>query len=276
MNALAAYLQQSSREVETLLDSLLPSEQTQPAILHQAMRYSLFAGGKRLRPALCFAACEACGGTRDQAVRPAAALEVLHTYTLIHDDLPAMDNDDLRRGKPTCHKIYGEANAILAGDALLTLAFELLAGSDLEPARMVMELAKAAGSTGVIAGQVEDIANEGQALDEDTLRFIHRHKTGDLIRAAVRLGVIASGTDQALEPLTRYAEHVGLAFQIADDVLNATSDSDTLGKAVGSDAQQGKQTFVAFLGLEKARREAERLVHEAVALLGDLPGPTAP
>lgn len=276
MNAVDAYLSACARRVEAYLDTALPAAAERPAILHEAMRYSVFAGGKRLRPALCFAACEACGGRAEDALRPAAALEVLHTYTLIHDDLPAMDDDALRRGRPTCHVAFGEANAILAGDALLTFAFELLAEAGPAAGRMAGELARAAGSRGVIAGQVEDIAHEGKPLDEATLRYIHRHKTGDLIRAAARLGVLASGNDGPLEALTRYAENVGLAFQIADDILNATADADALGKATGSDAARGKQTFVALMGVGRAGEEAEQLATDAVGHLAALPGPVEP
>ncbi len=279
--ALDAYLQERGRRVDAYLDQQLPPASARPAALHQAMRHAVLAGGKRLRPILCLAAAAACGGREDDALRPGAAIELLHTYTLVHDDLPAMDDDDLRRGRPTVHVVYGEANAILAGDALLTLAFEWLADCPAPPpaapTALIRELARAAGHAGVIAGQVEDIAGEGQPLDADRLRYIHTHKTGDLLVAALRLGARTAGAAEAqVDQLTRYGQAVGLAFQIADDVLNATSTAEQLGKAVGTDAARGKMTYVALHGIEPARAEARRLVEEAVAALPGLPGPTEP
>jgi geranylgeranyl diphosphate synthase type II len=272
---LTKYLEESRRFVEEALDRHLPPEAERPSLLHKAMRYSVQCGGKRLRPILCLASCEAAGGTPGSAIMPAVALEYLHTYSLIHDDLPAMDNDDLRRGKPTSHKMFGEANAILAGDALITLAFEVL-GQTIVPApypptALVLELATAAGSRGVAGGQFEDLASEGYEPHPEQLDYIHTHKTARLIRAACRLGAIAAGaTLEDLEALSVYGERAGLAFQIADDILNATSTLEELGKAVGSDAARGKMTYVALYGIEGAQERAEALIREATAALAEL------
>ena len=276
---LQSYLAAGREQIDGALDQSLPRPDDRPGTLHEAMRYSLFAGGKRVRPIICLAAAEAVGGRRDAALGPAVAVECLHTYTLIHDDLPAMDDDDLRRGRPTSHKVYGEANAILAGDALLTLAFEVLASvvppTPYPPPSLVLELARAAGSRGVAGGQFEDLAAENGKLDEDLLEFIHVNKTAKLIRVSARLGGIAAGaTPQQLAALSRYGDEVGLAFQIADDVLNETSTAKTLGKAVGSDRQRGKITYAALFGIEGARLRADALVNEAVCALEPL-GPAA-
>jgi len=258
------------------MERYLPPATVRPSRLHEAMRYSIFCGGKRIRPILCLAAAEAAGGSDGTAMLPAVALEFLHTYTLIHDDLPAMDNDDLRRGKPTSHKVYGEANAILAGDSLLTLAFELLAQAK-ESGRLALELAAAAGSRGVVGGQFEDLVSEGLQPDAAQVQFIHIHKTAKLIQAACRMGAIAAGAGgPAIDALGRYGLNVGLAFQVADDILNATSSPEALGKAVGSDAARGKMTYVALYGIERARREADKLVADAIAALQGLPGPVEP
>ncbi len=267
------------RQIENILDTHLPSADTMPSSLHAAMRYSVFAGGKRLRPLLCLAAAKAAGGDEASALLPAAALEILHTYTLIHDDLPGMDNDTMRRGKPTLHVVYGEAIAILAGDALLTMAFEWLAETvappPYHPNQLSLELAQAAGSRGVIAGQTEDIAAERQPPDPARLEFIHKHKTGDLIRAAVRMGAIAAGASaDTLKALTAYGEYIGLAFQIVDDLLNTTADAGQLGKAVGSDAQRGKMTWVSVHGPEAAKQTANSLAAAAKCDLDGLPGDT--
>ena len=275
------YLESNRQTVEQALDMHLPPESERPAILHKAMRYSIFAGGKRIRPILCLAAAHACGASAESAMLPAIALEALHTYTLIHDDLPAMDDDALRRGKPTCHVAFGEANAILAGDALLTLAFEWLAEAQAPkpylPNQFALELAEAAGSRGVIAGQVEDLANEGGEPTRDLVDFIHLHKTAALIRAAVRMGAIAAGARAAeLDALTIYGCNAGLAFQVADDILNATGTAEQLGKAAGSDAERKKITYPAVYGLDAARQRAEALVESAVAELGKLKGDTRP
>ena len=274
---LQAYLTDGARWIETALDRLVLPADTRPASLHAAMRHSLFAGGKRLRPLLCAACAEACGAPRAAALFPAAAVECLHTYTLIHDDLPCMDDDDLRRGVPTCHKVYGEAVALLAGDALQALAFELAAQTPGAALDVVRELADAAGSVGVVGGQVEDMLGEHLPPDEARLRFIQQHKTGDLIVCACRMGVrAAGGSPAALAAATRYAAALGEAFQIADDLLNETSTAEQLGKAVGTDAAREKTTAVSVYGLDGAKKRLRELVAEALAALADFPGETAP
>ncbi len=226
------------------------------------MRHSLFAGGKRIRPVLLWAAAEAVSGESPGAVTPACSLELIHTYSLIHDDLPALDNDDFRRGVPTCHKVFGEAMAILAGDALLTRAFQVLAEADEIPddrrVRLIAELSVAAGTgDGMIGGQVEDLEAEGKPLEAERLHYIHRSKTGALLRASVVMGGIYAGADQAAaEGLDEYGRRVGLAFQIVDDILDVTADSATLGKTAGKDVEQGKATFPALYGLDESRRQA--------------------
>jgi len=279
MFSLPSYLDLQRARVDRLLEDRLPPASTRPAVLHEALRYSVFGEAKRIRPILALAAAQAAGATDEAALVPGAAIELLHTYTLIHDDLPAMDDDDLRRGRPTCHKVYGEATAILAGDALLTLAFEWLATcsapAPYPPHQLLLELARAAGSQGVIGGQMEDIAAEGRAPDADLVDYIHRHKTGDLIRASVRIGAIAAGAPATkLDALTRYAEATGLVFQVADDLLNATASSDTLGKGAGTDQQRGKVTYVAVHGVEGAQARARHLVQEALDALAAF-GPEA-
>ncbi len=269
-------------EVDAALDARMPPESEPPVVLHRAMRYSLLAGGKRLRPILCLLSAEAAGGRREDALTPALALELLHTYSLIHDDLPAMDNDDLRRGRPTAHKVFGEANAILAGDALLTLAFEWLAQAPAPPPHapgaLAYELARAAGSRGVAGGQYEDLAAEGGGpVAPERVETIHRLKTAALIAAACRMGAIAAAAPPpVVAALGEFGERIGLAFQIADDILNATSTPEQLGKAVGSDAARGKATYVSLYGVESARRRAAALIAEATARLDGLPGPTEP
>ena len=265
------YLERKREEVDGYLQSVIPSAETMPTTLHESMRYSLFAGGKRVRPILAIAAAEAVGKASDSVLPVAASLELIHTYSLIHDDLPAMDNDDFRRGKPTNHKVYGEAMAILAGDALLTMAFELCAGASsedgLEASRQVQlirELAVGAGHVGMVGGQVLDIQAENQDIDLATLQSIHKHKTGMLIRAAVRMGAIAGGaTANQLNELTVYAENIGLAFQIADDVLNVTGTREELGKNPNTDAQRGKKTYPTFYGVDGAKQLAEDCVNRA-------------
>ncbi len=274
---LQTYLADGARWIEAALDRLVPAAATRPADLHAAMRHSLFAGGKRLRPILCAACAEACGAPRAAALFPAAAIECLHTYTLIHDDLPCMDDDDLRRGVPTCHKVYGEATALLAGDALQALAFELAAQTPVAALEIVRELATAAGPCGVVGGQVEDMLGEHLPPDEGRLRFIQQHKTGDLIVCACRMGVrAAGGSAAALGAATRYAAAAGEAFQIADDLLNETSTPAQLGKAVGTDAARAKTTAVSVHGLDGAKQRLHELVAEALAALADFPGETAP
>ncbi len=249
---LNTYLAEGASWIETALDRLVLPAATRPARLHAAMRHSLFAGGKRLRPLLCAANAEACGSTRGEALFPAAAIECLHTYTLIHDDLPCMDDDDLRRGRPTCHKVYGEAVALLAGDALQALAFELAARTPVHALEIVRELADASSSIGIVGGQAEDMLGEHLPPDEERLRYIQQHKTGDLIVCACRMGILAAdGTPEVLAAATAYAAAIGEAFQIADDLLNATATAEQLGKAAGTDASREKMTALSVYGLEK-------------------------
>lgn len=278
---LKTYLDTRRQNVESELDRMMPAETIRPTVLHRAMRYSVMAGGKRLRPILCMAACEAVGGHSEAALLPGIAIEILHTYTLIHDDLPCMDDDELRRGHPTSHVVFGEANALLAGDALLTLAFEWLAQAIPPPpyqsSQLAFELATASGSQGVIGGQVEDLAAEGREADADLVDYIHRHKTAALLRAAVRMGGICGGASPAaMEALTRYGECAGLAFQIADDILNVTSTAEQLGKPVGNDEQLKKLTYVAVHGLEASRQKANELITGAVDAIRALPGDPTP
>ena len=255
-------LREYQQRVDAELDRLVPPQQTPPETIHRAMRYSLFAGGKRIRPILCLEAAHAVGDAPDCVVAAACSLELIHTYSLIHDDLPALDNDDYRRGKLTNHKVFGEAMAILTGDALLTLAFQVLAELDLVPdrkARLVAELATAAGTAGgMIGGQVADLEGEGKPPEPALLETIHRAKTGALLRASLRLGAICAGATAAqYEALSCYGEHVGLAFQIVDDILDVEESSQALGKTAGKDARQQKITFPAVYGLDASRRMAE-------------------
>jgi geranylgeranyl diphosphate synthase, type II len=261
------YLKHRQQRIDAALDHHLPAEDTLPERLHQAVRYSVFAGGKRLRPIMMLAACEAVGGDIEQVLPAACAMEMIHTYSLIHDDLPAMDDDDFRRGRPTCHKVYGDALAILAGDALLTEAFILMSGmaTDSQQAEDVYRramhiVARCAGSRGMVGGQVVDMESEGKEIDLPTLEYIHTHKTGALILASVQVGALLGGVDEAAyDALTRYAEAAGLAFQVADDVLDIIGDQDLLGKDVGSDEARGKATYPALLGLSVARQRAREL-----------------
>lgn len=274
----ADYLEARRRLVEVALDRYLPSETTEPALIHRAMRYSVFGGGKRLRPVLVLAAAEAVGGATEPLLPVAAALELIHTYSLIHDDLPAMDDDDFRRGRPTSHRVFGEAVAILAGDALLTEAFGLLAGPECasrhDPGRLLtvtQEVASAAGSRGMVGGQTLDIASEGQKVDAAHLESLHRQKTGALIRTALRAGALLAGArPEQLAAITAYGEAVGLAFQIADDILNVEGEATATGKAVGSDAARGKATYPAVHGLQEAKARAAALVDEALQALEPL------
>lgn len=272
------YIAHQQKRVEAALDRCVPPESADPCVIHKAMRYSLFAGGKRIRPLLAMAAAEAVNDAPVGIEDAACPLELIHTYSLIHDDLPALDNDDLRRGRPTCHKVFGDAMAILAGDALLTLAFEVLAkldGAD-ESRRvaLVAELATASGTVGgMIGGQVNDLEGEGQRPTAHLLESIHRAKTGALLRASVRMGGIFAGANHTqLAALTDYGEHIGLAFQIVDDILDVEQSSEALGKTAGKDAQQQKITFPAVYGLDLSREmaENERLAaHLALACLDD-------
>ncbi|MCS7047719.1 MAG: polyprenyl synthetase family protein [Verrucomicrobiae bacterium] len=258
--SLSEYLARVTRQVDAALDRYLPSEETPPATIHKSMRYSVFAGGKRLRPALCLAACEAVGGRVRDAIPLACAVECIHTYSLIHDDLPCMDDDDFRRGKPTNHKVFGEAIAVLAGDALLTLAFELAA----RDARYVRELAVAAGSRGLIAGQVQDLQNENRAVTLEEVKATHLNKTAALITASVRLGALAGNATAAqLRRLTRYGRDIGLAFQVVDDILDVTSTKEVMGKSVGADAKHHKSTYPKLLGVEGSRQYAQSLITDA-------------
>src|SRR5712691_12959323 len=268
-------LERLRAEVEAALDRVLPSETTWPATIHRAVRYSLFAGGKRIRPVLVLAAGDAVGGDPAETLPLACAVEMIHTYSLIHDDLPAMDNDDLRRGKPTSHKVFGEAIAILAGDALLTRAFHLLvelpAHVSTEEALRRVEaaaiLGEAAGTSGLIGGQVADLEAEGGgAIGAAALERLHRAKTGALLSACVRGGGVLGGATRAdLERLSRYGDAVGLAFQVVDDILDATAGAAQLGKTAGKDAAAGKATYVRLLGLDGARQTAARLLSDAQA-----------
>lgn len=269
---LPAFLERSTAAVNAALDRFLPRARTRPATLHRAMRYSLFAGGKRLRPALCLAAAEACGGTWDDALPLACAVECIHTYSLIHDDLPAMDNDDFRRGKPTNHKVFGEGIAILAGDALLTIAFEIAARARGWPRyphqRLILELAEAAGSRQLVGGQVADLEAEGRRVSVAELRYIHERKTSALLRCAVRLGGMSANCPPALlEALSGFGYYVGLAFQVIDDILDVTQSTEQLGKTAGKDTAARKATYPAVLGLEPSRRVAARLTRRAFAAL---------
>ena len=259
---LPQYLERQQARADHALNRLVPPESTLPESIHKAMRYSLFAGGKRIRPILCMAAAESVSDFPAGVESCASALELIHTYSLIHDDLPALDNDDLRRGVPTCHKVFGDAIAILAGDALLTLAFQVLAQMacpDDRKVAIIAELSTAAGTVrGMIGGQVCDLEGEGQHPDAALLEAIHRAKTGALLRASLRMGGIYAGSDQEqLSALSCYGEHIGLAFQIVDDVLDVEQSSATLGKTAGKDAQQHKITFPAVYGLQRSREMAE-------------------
>ncbi len=265
------YLARTKDLVETALDAALRPER--PESLREAMRYSLLAGGKRLRPILCLAACEMAGGSSEQAMSTAVALEMIHTMSLIHDDLPAMDDDDLRRGRPTNHKVYGEAVAILAGDALLTRAFEMVAmRSPGVPAerllKVVGELSLVAGAPGLVGGQVVDLESEGKQVDLETLEYIHLHKTGALLSACVITGATIGGADETLlAALRTYARGIGLAFQIIDDILDITASSEVLGKTAGKDLIADKTTYPKLLGLEESRNRAQTLVCEAKQVL---------
>ncbi|BCV21773.1 polyprenyl synthetase family protein [Moorella sp. Hama-1] len=266
---LESYLEERRQLVQEALRGCLPPADSYPSAIHQAMHYSLFAGGKRLRPILVLAAGEAMGSRPEPLLPAACAVELIHTYSLIHDDLPAMDNDDYRRGRPTCHRVYGEAMALLAGDALLTQSFAVLSRAPAGiPAERVLrateELAVAAGSQGLIGGQVVDMEAEGQAATIATVDYIHSHKTGSLIRACLRLGGILGGAgEEQLDLLTRYGEALGLAFQITDDILDITGDLSRMGKEGGVDVARGKATYPACLGLAASRQKAGELCREA-------------
>jgi geranylgeranyl diphosphate synthase type II len=270
-----AYLSKKKDIIDKSLEKLVPPARTFPPSVHEAMRYSLFAGGKRVRPILAVAAAEALGARTADLLPIAGSLELIHTYSLIHDDLPVMDNDDFRRGRPTCHKVYGEALAILAGDGLLNMAFEVLS----DPRRLkaipanrllaiIREISTASGVYGMVGGQVVDMESERKDIDFPTLEYIHTRKTGALIRASVRVGALyAKAGKRQFLALTHYGEMVGLAFQIADDILDITGTTEEIGKDVGSDLKKGKKTFPSFYGLEESRRRASEVADKAVASL---------
>lgn len=257
--------------VDAALEQLLQAPSAELERLYAAMRYSVMNGGKRVRPLLVFASCQALGGDIKQAYGAACAVELIHAYSLVHDDLPAMDDDALRRGQPTTHIAFDEAYAILAGDALQSLAFDTLCDSTLSPISsqqrldMLTILAKASGATGMVGGQALDLSSVGKTISQATLEWMHRHKTGALIQASVQLGAIASGqaTPQVLQQLTDYAQAIGLAFQVQDDILDVTSDTQTLGKQQGSDLEHAKPTYPALLGLEQAKQYAVTLKNQA-------------
>jgi geranylgeranyl diphosphate synthase type II len=265
--------------VDAALDVFLPPETERPETLHKAMRYSVFAGGKRLRPILVMAGAEAVGGSAEQVMPTACAMELIHTYSLVHDDLPAMDNDDFRRGVPTNHKVFGEATAILAGDALLTLAFRLVADNlrQTNPSALevVVDIADAAGHGGMVAGQVADLEAEGRQVGADTVDYIHAHKTGALIRASLRVGArLCGATPEQVHALSVAGADLGLAFQIVDDILDVVASSEELGKTAGKDQIQQKATYPAIHGIEASRVRARHLVGEADTALAAL-GPRA-
>lgn len=263
MFLLKDYLSERSGLIDRKLDEVLRTRDIRPRLLHEAMRYSIFTGGKRLRPVICLAACELAGGRVEDAIPAALAVEIFHTYTLVHDDLPCMDNDDFRRGKPTAHKKYGEANAVLSGDALQAMCFEVLASASPPPPytmnQLIIEMAQAAGSTGVVGGQVEDIAANGTIFDEDTLHFIHQAKTARLFSASARMGAMCAGAGIPIfEKISIYGENLGLAFQLADDILDGKQDSTEPGKLAGD----GNLSCLALMSAGEAVR---RMKHHLAA-----------
>ena len=270
------YLKSRQQVIDRALDRYLPKTNVKPPTIHKAMRYSLFAGGKRLRPILCLAAGEACGGKIDNALPLACALECIHTYSLVHDDLPSMDNDDFRRGRATCHKVFGDGIAILAGDALLTIAFEIISHTKPTPrynmSILLRELAVAAGSKKLIAGQVADLEAEGLKANRAQLLYIHQNKTAAILTTSVRLGAMSANADaRKLKAITNFGRALGLAFQVIDDILDVTQTTEKLGKSAGKDVAASKATYPAVIGLEKSRAEARRLTrqaHDALSLFG--------
>lgn len=265
---LEGYLKQAASDTDTAMGRFLPREDEIPTAIHAAMRYCIFAGGKRLRPVLCLAAAEACGGSREDALPAACAVELMHTYSLVHDDLPCMDDDDLRRGRPTCHKVYGEGMAVLCGDALLTESFAVLAKSKSRVAEMIAELASTGGSRKLIGGQVLDLEGEGKSLSLEELVRIHEAKTAALLTTSIRLGAMSAGADETkIAALTQFGHALGLAFQVIDDILDVTQTTETLGKTAGKDAAVAKATYPAVIGLEESRAEATRLTKEALEAL---------
>ncbi len=267
--AFTNYLSDTAKRVDRALDVFLPKEKIVPTTIHKAMRYSVFAGGKRLRPILCLAAAEACGGDIESAMPAACAVEVLHTYSLVHDDLPCMDDDDLRRGRPTCHKVFGDGMAVLCGDALLTEAFLILAQTSQTPrycmADFIKELALTSSSRHLIGGQVMDLEGEGKSLTKAQLILIHKAKTAALLTTSLRLGAMTvNATPAKLEALTTFGQSLGLAFQIIDDILDVTQSTEVLGKTAGKDVNVAKATYPAIVGLEKSRKEAAALTKKAM------------
>ena len=272
---LKEYLKSLAGEADAAMDGFLPSADARPGSMHEAMRYCVFAGGKRLRPVLCMAAAEACGGARENALPAACALELMHTYSLVHDDLPCMDDDDLRRGRPTCHKVYGEGMAVLCGDALLTEAFIVLAksaGTERYPVgAMVAELAETGGSRKLIGGQVLDLEGEGKNLSLEELVRIHEAKTAALLICSVRLGAMsANASAEQIEALSKFGYALGLAFQVIDDILDVTQTTEMLGKTAGKDVAVEKATYPSIIGLKESRQEAHRLTSEALEALKPL------
>jgi geranylgeranyl diphosphate synthase type II len=273
---LKAYLVVRQKQIDRALDRYLPKENVKPTTIHKAMRYSLFAGGKRLRPILCLAAAETCGGKIEHALPLACAMECIHTYSLVHDDLPSMDNDDFRRGRLTCHKVFGDGIAVLAGDALLTVAFEIV--SRAKPASrynmsiLLNEVAVAAGSRKLIAGQVADLEAEGKQSGRTELRYIHENKTAAILTTSVRLGAMsANASPKQLAAITKFGRALGLAFQVIDDILDVTQTSEKLGKSAGKDIAAKKATYPAVIGLNESRAEAKRLTkqaHDALSIFG--------
>lgn len=269
---LEAYLKQQQKKVDQALDRFLPKEKTLPPTIHRAMRYSIFAGGKRLRPILCLASAEACGGNSNDALPLACAVECIHTYSLIHDDLPCMDNDDFRRGRPTSHKVFGEGIAVLTGDALLTIAFEMAAQSKPQKryshAVIIREIASASGSLQLIAGQVMDLEGEGKKTSPQKLQQIHERKTAALITASLKLGaMIANATSTQLKNISEFGHALGLAFQIIDDILDVTQTTEKLGKSAGKDIAAQKATYPALLGLKGAQKAADKWTQKALNAL---------
>ena len=265
---LKSHLVTRQKLIDRALDRYLPKANTKPTTIHRAMRYSLFAGGKRLRPILCLAAAEACRGKINDALPLACALECIHTYSLVHDDLPSMDNDDFRRSRPTCHKVFGEGIAVLAGDALLTIAFEIVSHAKTswryDMSAVLREISVAAGSQKLIAGQVADLEAEGKNVERRQLQFIHENKTSAILTTSVRLGAMSANADaRTLSAITQFGQRLGLAFQVIDDILDVTQTSEILGKSAGKDMAAKKATYPAVIGLEKSRAEAKRLTREA-------------
>jgi geranylgeranyl diphosphate synthase type II len=275
---IGAYLSESKQLVDECLERLLPAESEKPATIHKAMRYSVFAGGKRVRPILVLASGESLAGDREVLLRLGAGIEMMHTYSLIHDDLPALDNDDLRRGVPTCHKVFGDAMAILAGDALMTRCYQVLADlpklSESTRINVIREIAAATGTVkGMLGGQVVDLESEGKPISAHALEYIHYSKTGALLKACVRCGAYAAGADAgALHALSEFGDKIGLVFQIVDDILDITSSSEILGKTAGKDEKVKKATYPAFYGIEASRKKANDLVAAALQDIRDFGG----